>query len=379
MASHEAFDRILALLQRSMLDDALWPATSALIDEVCGTRGNGLVVGPEDDVPQIYFSMYLSRGDRLLELEREYFEVYHDRDEALPRLRALPDGQLVHIPDLYTEEEKKTSPAYNEMLRRLGVSNGLDVHFDEPDGLRMVWAIGDPDGGSWQSGQLRLIERLLPHVRLFVRMRQALAAADASNAGLAGLLDNSRIGVLHLDRSGRLLAANAPALAILRRGDGLSDSGGTLHAEEPADQERFRKLLRRALPNFSGEPPSGGSMTLRRPCRPAPLRLHVSPVGGVKADFGALRVAALVLVVDPLAPPRIDPVRVAEVLGLTPSQGRVAALLAEGRSVPDIAAATGLRPGYVRTLLKRVYRKQEVSGQVALVPRILAVDALPLR
>lgn len=61
-------------------------------------------------------------------------------------------------------------------------------------------------------------------------MRQALAAAGASDAGLAGLLDNSRIGVVHLDRSGRLLAANAPALAILRRGDGLSDRDGALHA-----------------------------------------------------------------------------------------------------------------------------------------------------
>lgn len=118
-------------------------------------------------------------------------------------------------------------------------------------------------------------------------------------------------------------------------------------------------------------------MTLRRPSDPAPLGLHVSPVGDPQADFGGRRVAALVLVVDPAFPPRIDPERVSAVLGLTPSQGRVAALLAEGRSVNDIAARTGYQPGYVRLLLKRVYKKQEVSGQVALMPRILAVDALP--
>lgn len=82
---------------------------------------------------------------------------------------------------------------------------------------------------------------------------------------------------------------------------------------------------------------------------------------------------------DPASAPRIDPVRVAQAFGLTASQGRVAALLAEGRSVRNIAAATGYQEGYIRLLLKRVYRKQEVSGQVALMPRILALDALPRR
>ena len=37
---------------------------------------------------------------------------------------------------------------------------------------------------------------MLPHVRQCVRVRQALAGADPLRAGLAGLLDNSGIGVL---------------------------------------------------------------------------------------------------------------------------------------------------------------------------------------
>lgn len=40
-------------------------------------------------------------------------------------------------------------------------------------------------------------------------------------------------------------------------------------------------------------------------------------------------------------------------------------------------AARGHRIGRVHLLLKRVYKKQGVSGQVALMPRALAVDALP--
>ena len=37
----------------------------------------------------------------------------------------------------------------------------------------------------------------------------------------------------------------------------------------------------------------------------------------------------------------------------------------------EIAAAAGYRESYVRWLLKQVYRKQGLSGQVALVRRVL--------
>jgi len=52
-------------------------------------------------------------------------------------------------------------------------------------------------------------------------------------------------------------------------------------------------------------------------------------------------------------------------------------LLAEGKSVREIAAAAGFQPSYVRWLLKQVYKKHDLSGQVALVRLVLAADTLP--
>ena len=114
---------------------------------------------------------------------------------------------------------------------------------------------------------------------------------------------------------------------------------------------------------------------------PAPVAAGAprTPVEVAQADFGGRRAAALVLVVDPAIRPRIDPVRVSALLGLTPSEARVSALLAEGRAVREIAAATGYKESYVRWLLKQVYRKQGLSGQIALMQRVLAAYALPRR
>ena len=379
----DAFDRILGSLHDAMLDDAHWPATAALIDEAVGIRGNALVVGRGRSQAdgEILLARFCYRGARRPDRERWYFDLYYPRDERVPRIAQAPDSRLTPIADGYTDTEIKTSAAYNEALPRGGFQHGLNVRLDGPEGTSIVWVLADStDPGGWGHAQTELIEQLLPHVRQFVRVRHALAGAEALNASLMGLLENGRMGVLHVDRGGRVLAANALAADILRRGDRLTDRDGALGAFRPADHERLQELLRRALPAFGGGVRSGGSMTVPHPSGGPSLALHVNPVGdGGEAEISARRVAALVLVVDPASRPRIDPAWVSEAFGLTRSEGRVTALLAEGRPVLEIARLTGYQAGYVRLLLKRVYKKQGVSGQVALVPRVLAVAALPRR
>lgn len=90
---------------------------------------------------------------------------------------------------------------YNEGLPRFGNRNGLVTRFSRLAGQSIVWRIGDLlDGRDWQSAQLQQLERPLPHVHRLVVIRQALATSDTLGSGLAGLLDNDRIGVVQLDR-----------------------------------------------------------------------------------------------------------------------------------------------------------------------------------
>ena len=141
-------------------------------------------------------SGFYYRGQRRAELEREYLEVYHPIDERIPRFRQLPDSRLVRVADLYTAEELKTSPTYNEILLRAKYQNGLNVRLDGVDRSHMTWGLGDPvasDG--WGSSEIAMIKKLLPHIRQFIRVRQALVRAEARDTTAATLLDNPRIGV----------------------------------------------------------------------------------------------------------------------------------------------------------------------------------------
>ena len=374
VSSEDIFKRIVASLYDATLDDRHWPATSALIDEACGLTGNALMVGegPKDDIRALFVGLYY-RGQRREDLEREYLETYHPVDERVPRVRQLPDGRLVHATDLYTPEELKSSPTYNEALLRGRHQNGLLVRLDGTAGSHMTWALGDPlapDG--WGSSQIAIVTRLLPQIRQFVRVHQALVRAAAQSTTATALLDNPRIAVIQLDRRGRILAANDRALAILRDGGGVSDRDGMLRADEPADELRLGRLLAAALPT-SGCVAVGGSMLLGRPSVGPPFVMHVRPVPVPQPDYGARHVAALVLIVEPGHQHRVDPGLVATTLGLTSAESQVAVWLAEGRSVGEMAAATGRTKGAVYWHLKQIYQKLPVSRQADLVRLVLSI------
>ena len=375
MSEREAFERILASLHEAALDHARWSSASALIDEALDAHGSSLVVGDGDcaeDI-RIYLAWSFFRGRRLQELEREYFEVYYPLDERVPRLRHLPDGHLFHITDLYTEEELKASVAYNELLVRAHSQNSINVRLDGPNGSRIVWVVNDPvDGDGWSSAQLDSIRRLLPHIRQFVRVRQALAGAGALGATLKDLLDTTGLGIVQLDGRGRIAAANDRARDVLRTGSGLFDEGGFLYARTPEDNANLQGLLTRALPPF-GAQGAGGSTLVRRSAALPPLVLHVNPVGRQETDLRVWPVAALVVVVDPASWIGIDAGVVAAALGLTGMESRVAVLLAQGMSVREIAAATGRKESTIRSHVKHMFTKHRLSRQADLVRLVLSL------
>ena len=367
------FERLLASLQDAALNDALWPAASRLIDEACGATGSSIIVGEGvGHDARVSFAAFYRRGERRLDLERDYYENYFHQDERVPRLLQLREGKLVRVADLFSPGELKTSATWNEALPRSGTQNGLNVRLRGLHGLRVTWVIADPVAGNWETGQTLMIEGLLPHIRNFVHVRQALAGAEALGSSFTHLLDNARLGVIHLDRRGRIVETNDRARDLLLRGNGLREQGGFLRAWLPEDDARLKPLVAAALPSLGGQA-VGGSMLVRHPFVGPKLTLHVHPASVRQMDFGAPDVGALVLIDGLDRPQRLDAGQVGSVLGLTPAESRVAVGLAEGRTVPDIAAASGRAEGTVRVHLKRIHRKLGVSRRADLVRLVLSV------
>ncbi len=376
MSRQELFEGVLASLHETVLDDTLWPATSRLIDEAFESKGNFLVTGDgtaPDDI-DIFFARFCFRGQRREDWEQSYLTDLHPVDERIPRIRQLPDSQVAHVDSLYTEEEKKTSLVYNEVLPFTNCRDCLNMRLDGPRGSRIVWVVADPvDGDGWSSARVETVRRFLPHLRQFVQVRQTLIDAQALGSSATTLLENSRCGVIHLDRRGQVLEANDRARDLLRKGDRLTDQGGLLQAASAEDDAALQRLLAHALPRFGGQGESG-LMTVGPVAVSTRLVLHIHPVDGGRIDARASRVAALVLVIDPASRERIDPELVSAMLGLTPAESRIAVLLAQGYSIADIATATGRGEGTIRWHTKQMFRKHNISRQTELVRMVLSLS-----
>ena len=338
MSGPDPFDRVLEALGEAMFDDALWRAASGLIDELCGAKGNFPVYGDgtTDDDIEIFLARFCFRGQRNAEVKRLYFDVYHALDERVPRLRRLPDAEVVHVSALYTEEEMKTSVACNEALPLSDTRDSLNVRLDGPNGSRIVWVAGEPvEGAGWSSARIEAIER-----------------------------------------RGRIVDTNDRAAEMLRRTDGLSDPTGKLHAARSEDDSRLENLLAGALPRF-GDRGVSGSMNVRRPSSLPELALHVIPVTDREVDYRPRHAAALVLIVDPAARARTGADVVRSVPGLTPAEAEVALLLAQGRTLRQIARTTARGYHTVRTHLRHIFAKLGVSRQLDVAQTALARSDQP--
>jgi DNA-binding CsgD family transcriptional regulator/PAS domain-containing protein len=374
----DRFGRVLEHLYKAALGDVTWASAAGVMNDLIRTYGQSITyaeVGPGGE-PEIQESRFFMAAECRDDLQQLYYRDYYWRDEAIPRLAGLDDRELAWKSDLYTDQEMRSSAAYNEFRVANKTQNGLFTAIHGLEGSVIVWSCcNSTEREGWGHDQVRIIELLAPHIRQAARVRRAMADARALGASLAGLLENGRLGLIQLDRRGRIMEANDRARDVLLQRDGLHDGGGVLTSGHAGENEELQRLLARALPGY-GVQGAGGSMKITRRKTRTPLVLEIHPVRGMDEGRRARYVGALVLVVDPARRPRVDPDLVVRFLGLTPAESRVAVAVATGETVAGIADALDCAESTVKTHLKRVYRKLGIRKQTELVQRILSLESL---
>ena len=371
----DPFERTVETLLDAAFDDARWGDAFRAIDRLCALNGGqftALAANGDGDPEAVFAACYID-GDPHQEIVADWAANYAPFSENVPRIGRLPAWRLTHNEELFTPAEKRSSLMYNEFQPKYDCRDQMAVVVDRKSGGRpedgcLFWTMANGEA-DWEPDKLKRIRALLPHIRQAVRLRRELAASESdAYADATALLENAAPGAVFLDRRGGIVSANRTAQRMLRDRDGIHEWRGELRAAAPRDDARLRRLVAGALPRIGGIP-AGGTMSAQRPSG-LPVILHVHPVTPGRADFGAERVAALVLVRDPDAG-RLDPQAVGDALGLTPAESRVAVLLGTGRSVRDIARELGRSENTVRWTLKYVLSKTNSARQADLVRLLL--------
>lgn len=165
----------------------------------------------------------------------------------------------------------------------------------------------------------------------------AAVAGTPGAATLTSLLARIGLAAACVDPDGVVLSANAGARRLFR------EAG-------VAQRDRLR------LPAGLGQ---GGAAALHRAEIGLPVIAETFPLDEAIAGRRAL----LVLLRDPGAPGQGDPTVVLQLLGLTPSESRLAAAMGQGLGVGEAAARVGIAVSTARSQLKVVYGKLGIGRQ----------------
>ena len=190
-------------------------------------------------------------------------------------------------------------------------------------------------------------------------MRESGIVSDAVDLlGEPMILVGPDLQVRHMNRSARQIAEDGRLLSVAR---------GRLTVADPAAQAKLSEVVSRVL----AEPPVEGAAAIALGAdKTCPLHLAVVPVA--QAGGGL----AMILASPPTAGQASRAAWLRSLYGLSPGEATLAVMLADGRSLADMAEMRGVSVGTVRVQVKRIAvklgcrRQSEIVRKVADLPRL---------
>ncbi len=353
-AFYADFPALLASLFASLLDEEPWAEFLDRFAKVADADWATLILTPaKADQPGII----LTPGS-----DPRIGRDYAQRLFADDPFTGLPEGKVTRFADFVSDDMMRRSTGLREFLAQNGSDEILGVDISETSGIELRVRLTRSANKS-RFGRLDVLhfERLVPHLRIALRLFDRLAAGETEQRIYAGAIAQMAVGVIILDHKGKVLQLNARASTILAEQDGIVMRAGAILL---ADPDLGRQLHARLL-QVDEEAP----LTLRiaRPSGNGDLLLVVGKAnapGYVAAGGGP---AAVLFLNDPAHAPRVSPDAIRDLLGLTQSEATIAAEIAGGRSLTETATRLGVSPNTVRAHLRSIFVKTGVKRQSQLV------------
>jgi DNA-binding CsgD family transcriptional regulator len=183
--------------------------------------------------------------------------------------------------------------------------------------------------------------------------------------------------VLLVDARLRVVLANASARRVLELRDGICCDGGALRGASSDVTIAFRARVAEAARDGTGRGAvPGASLLVPRPSGARPWVVTVTRLRERDLGAGAEQPLAAVLIADSEPASCLPPARLQELFGLTPSEARVALLLAEGKGLKHVASRLGVSLSTVKTHVQRALEKTGTRRQAELTRIIVQVGAL---
>lgn len=246
--------------------------------------------------------------------------------------------------------------------------------------LRQIDAISiwrTDEQGPMEPDALRLLELLIPHLRIALEIRRTLGAAQQRTTSAEAMADANATATFLLTAQGRVAHANASAHSLLRNGGGLMLLNERLSPSDGASRAAWADLLRNAAaPSYSlADTQPHHALALPRPGGKAPLQLLAMPLP--EAQRNSTRADLLLLATNPDSPVHFPDAVLRALYGLTQAETEIANGLLMGYSAEEIACLRRVSVGTVRQQIKTMMSKTGSSRQSEMIRLFMTLPQPP--
>lgn len=375
-SSGPSYGQLVDLVYSAVEDPAKWPDVYQGISAATGSESVHML-----GFDNRHKTLSYSEGANLpVQGELAYIQHYRFLDPRVPLVMQRPERQWVHCHEDFDEAFVAADPFYQEFLiphdRRYMTATKV---VDASDATVIFSTLRTHAQGPMPAEGVALLDQLLPHLCRAARI--SIRNFFYSTQALVGqaLVNKLRQPVILMTPGGDVIHTNEAASQLLASTSLVQVAGGKIMLPEP----HGRELLRR-VGEIEAQLKSGG--TNAQDDRARFQSLHVASEGAPDAGLYAfftvlppeemmgtfgLRPVVMLLFFHPESSPAIDPSLLFAVFGLTPAESRIAALLAEGLSLKEIAREQGTQHDTVRKQLRSIYQKTRTNRQPELVRLLL--------
>lgn len=287
-------------------------------------------------------------------------------------------GTAIFGHQLASRDELIGTPFFEEFLRPAGAVHMLGLSLvREPDRFAELSLFREERLEPHGDEELRIGNVLAGHLRRALLFGLSFRAADARAENLGAVLESFCVGTVLIDIDGKLVFANAEAIALLTGRAPLQVMRGVIRPAYQADRDRWHDLLARLAGN--GGMPSGATGMFGAGTE-QPLLVQAIPFAPRAAEVWGIATGPSRLGLLLLSAPDRKPGSVAEAarmaFGLTGAEAELAAALVAGESLNEFAERRKRSLTTVKTHLRAIFDKTGVHRQSDLVRQLAALAIL---
>lgn len=220
--------------------------------------------------------------------------------------------------------------------------------------------------GPFEASQSTLLESLHTHLKRSLALWQRIHQAEDQKVALEAAIDKLAIGTVMLDGEQRVISTNDAADRIFNSNNCLGLRHQKLKAQDADINVQLQDLLSR-----EAQPGDTDALAIPR-AEGLPLGLLVRRFTPQRAGAAA----SMVYLSDPSDQHTAPQQLVSRLFGLSPSEAKLATLLAEGKTLAEAAADMHISEGSARSYSKRIFAKTGISRQAELVRLVLKSVAI---